>query len=67
MSESVTIKEQDDIEDRPKPPSMHPRLRELLFGLKRFVSNPLSVVGLVIIFRFAVIAICAPRRARIRS
>ncbi len=60
MSESVILKDQKDAADQPKPKTMHPRLRELLFGLKRFVSNPLSVVGLVIIFFFAVVAIFAP-------
>ncbi|HUX50176.1 MAG TPA: ABC transporter permease [Spirochaetia bacterium] len=39
---------------------MHPRLRELLFGLKRFISSPLSVIGLTIIVIFGLMALFAP-------
>ncbi|HUX11509.1 MAG TPA: ABC transporter permease [Spirochaetia bacterium] len=60
MSDATTFEEHQEVADRPPKKNMHPRLRELLFGLRRFVSNPLSVVGLVIIFFFAVVAIFAP-------
>ncbi len=43
-----------------KHPNMHPRLRELLFGVRRFMSNPLSVIGLTIIIIFGLIALFAP-------
>ena len=39
---------------------MHPRLREMLFTAKRFLRNPLSVIGLSLIVIFGVIAILAP-------
>lgn len=38
----------------------HPRLREFFFGLKRFFSNPLSVIGLTIVVFFGVVAVFAP-------
>lgn len=38
----------------------HPRLDEALFGFKRFISNPLSVIGLSIILLFGLAAIFAP-------
>ncbi len=40
--------------------TMHPRLREMLFTAKRFIRNPLSVIGLSLIVIFGVIAILAP-------
>ena len=40
--------------------SNHPRLREFIFSMKRFLSNPLTIIGLVIIVGFALIAIFAP-------
>ena len=40
--------------------SEHPRLREFIFSLKRFLSNPLTIIGLVIIVGFALVAIFAP-------
>lgn len=40
--------------------SEHPRLREFIFSAKRFLSNPLTIIGLVIIVGFALIAIFAP-------
>ncbi|RKX77448.1 MAG: ABC transporter permease [Spirochaetes bacterium] len=45
---------------RPRQPGKHPRLREFIFSVKRFLSNPLSIIGLLIILSFAVIAILAP-------
>lgn len=38
----------------------HPRLDELLFSVKRFLKNPLSIIGLTIILFFALVAIFAP-------
>ncbi len=38
----------------------NPRMQEFLFSLKRFLRNPLTILGLTIIFSFAVIAILAP-------
>ncbi|MDA3808884.1 MAG: ABC transporter permease [Spirochaetaceae bacterium] len=38
----------------------HPKLQEFLFSLKRFLKNPLSIIGLTIILSFALIAIFAP-------
>ena len=40
--------------------TMHPRVREMLFTAKRFLRNPLSVIGLSLIVIFGVIAILAP-------
>lgn len=45
---------------REREPNRHPRIREFLFGVKRFLANPLSVIGLVIILFFGVVAIFAP-------
>jgi peptide/nickel transport system permease protein len=39
---------------------MHPRLREFLFTAKRFLRNPLSVIGLTLIVIFGVVALLAP-------
>ena len=38
----------------------HPKLQEFLFSLKRFLKNPLSIIGLTIIISFALIAVFAP-------
>lgn len=38
----------------------HPRLREFLFAAKRFLSNPLTIIGLVIIIGFGFVAVFAP-------
>jgi peptide/nickel transport system permease protein len=40
--------------------TMHPRLRELLFTLRRFLKNPLSVIGLSLVVVFGLIALLAP-------
>jgi len=40
--------------------TMHPRLREMLFTLRRFLKNPLSVIGLSLVVIFGVIALLAP-------
>jgi peptide/nickel transport system permease protein len=40
--------------------TMHPRLRELLFTLRRFLKNPLSVIGLSLVVIFGLIALLAP-------
>lgn len=44
----------------PTTPELHPRLKEFLFGLRRFLSNPLTIVGLTIELLFALTAIFAP-------
>ena len=41
-------------------PAIHPRIRELLFSVRRFLKNPLSIIGLAIILLFTFIAIFAP-------
>ena len=41
----------------------HPRIKETLFSAKRFFSNPLTIIGTVIIVSFALIAIFAPALA----
>jgi peptide/nickel transport system permease protein len=38
----------------------HPRLQESLFTVRRFLRNPLSVIGLSLILFFALVAIFAP-------
>jgi len=43
-----------------RPRAAHPRLQELLFTVKRFLRNPLAVIGLSLIVIFAFIAIFAP-------
>lgn len=40
--------------------TMHPRLREVLFTLRRFLKNPLSVIGLSLVVIFGLIALLAP-------
>ncbi|MCG8453356.1 MAG: ABC transporter permease [Spirochaetales bacterium] len=40
--------------------NQHPRLQEFLFSAKRFLKNPLTIVGLTIIMAFAIVAIFAP-------
>jgi len=52
--------EVDEVEDRAREVAKHPRLQEFLFSLKRFLSNPLSIIGLIIILGFATVAILAP-------
>ncbi len=43
--------------------TQHPRYKEFLFSAKRFLKNPLTIIGLVIILGFAVVAIMAPMLA----
>ena len=38
----------------------HPRLREFIFATKRFLSNPLTIIGLVIVIGFGIMAVFAP-------
>ena len=38
----------------------NPRWKEFTFSAKRFLKNPLTIIGLVIILGFAVVAIMAP-------
>lgn len=40
--------------------SRHPRLNEFLFSAKRFLKNPLTIIGLTIILFFGALAIFAP-------
>lgn len=40
--------------------AVHPRLQEFLFSTRRFLKNPLTIIGLVIIILFALIAVFAP-------
>jgi peptide/nickel transport system permease protein len=42
------------------PRAAHPRLREFAFTTKRFLRNPLSVIGLSLIVFFGFVAILAP-------
>jgi peptide/nickel transport system permease protein len=44
----------------PASRALHPRLREMLFTGKRFLRNPLSVIGLTLIVMFGIVAILAP-------
>ncbi len=46
--------------DRRHLRQMHPRLKEFLFTLRRFMKNPLSVIGLSLVVIFGVIALLAP-------
>jgi peptide/nickel transport system permease protein len=46
--------------DRRHLKTIHPRLRELLFTLRRFLKNPLSVIGLSLVVIFGLIALLAP-------
>ena len=43
-----------------RAPKAHPRLEELLFTVRRFLKNPLSVIGLTLILLFGIVAILAP-------
>lgn len=52
--------EVDEVEDQAREVAKHPRLQEFLFSVKRFLSNPLSIIGLIIILGFATVAILAP-------
>ena len=38
--------------DKQKETAAHPRLQEFLFSAKRFLKNPLTIIGLVIILFF---------------
>ena len=46
--------------DRRHRRTLHPRLTELAFTLRRFLRNPLSVIGLSLVVIFALIALLAP-------
>jgi len=46
--------------DQHRLKTLHPRLREMLFTLRRFLKNPLSVIGLSLVVIFGVIALLAP-------
>ena len=38
----------------------HPRLQEFFFSAKRFLRNPLTIIGLTIVLGFLFVAILAP-------
>jgi peptide/nickel transport system permease protein len=59
MSESIVTKVVEEQVQR-KGSSKHPRLQEFVFSVRRFLKNPLSIIGLVIILFFASVAIFAP-------
>jgi len=40
--------------------TLHPRFTEFIFSVKRYLKNPLTIIGLFIILLFSVIAILAP-------
>jgi peptide/nickel transport system permease protein len=40
--------------------TQHPRFKEFLFSARRFLKNPLTIIGLVIILGFLAVAILAP-------
>ncbi len=42
------------------PPRPHPRLDEFLFTARRFLKNPLSVIGLTLLLLFGIVALLAP-------
>ncbi|MCD6120669.1 MAG: ABC transporter permease [Spirochaetales bacterium] len=46
--------------DKQKETAVHPRLQEFLFSAKRFLKNPLTIIGLVIILFFGFVAAFAP-------
>jgi peptide/nickel transport system permease protein len=54
QSEMVPLKKPDPKKNK------DPRIQEFLFSLKRFLKNPLSIIGLVIILSFLLVAIFAP-------
>ncbi len=61
MSEVITKNlEKEALQQDLKGFSRHPRLQEFLFSLRRFLKNPLSIIGMVIILFFAFVAVFAP-------
>ena len=46
--------------EKEKETAVHPRLQEFLFSAKRFLKNPLTIIGLVIIIFFGLLAVFAP-------
>jgi peptide/nickel transport system permease protein len=44
----------------PSSRRIHPRIREFLFTARRFLKNPLSVIGLTILLLFGAVALLAP-------
>ncbi len=56
----ITPDHEDTAEGAGRDFAAHPRMQEFLFSTKRFLSNPLSIIGLVIILAFAGVAIMAP-------
>ena len=52
--EKIMELQEEDIKNQ------HPLLNEVMFSFRRFIKNPLTIIGLTIIIFFAVIAIFAP-------
>lgn len=59
MGESMLLAP-DSPQEEKAPADDHPRLREFFFSLRRFLSNPLTIVGLTIEVLFALTALLAP-------
>ncbi len=47
-------------EPEKKKVNRHPLWQEVIFSFKRFIKNPLTIIGLTIILGFAVVAVLAP-------
>ena len=65
MSEAAARQQvEEQVETQPGAanggPGGNPRLKEFVFSAKRFLRNPLTILGLTIILTFAVIALLAP-------
>ncbi len=59
-AEAKNVEELEETYVESRQPGKHPRLQEVLFSAKRFFSNPLTIIGMVIVLGFAFIAIFAP-------
>lgn len=59
-AEAKNVEKLEETYTESRQPGKHPRLQEVLFSAKRFFSNPLTIIGMVIVLGFAFIAIFAP-------
>jgi peptide/nickel transport system permease protein len=59
-AEAKNVEKLEETYTESHQPGKHPRLQEVLFSAKRFFSNPLTIIGMVIVVGFAFIAIFAP-------
>ena len=61
-ADTVTRDTQAPPQDTPprRKRALDPRIQEVLFSLKRFLRNPLTIIGLSIIVVFALVALFAP-------